>query len=279
MKPTERVILSTAGTLSDLSSPLTDFVSQTALLPLAVGDYLYLSSLLPFNHRYVSVSVPNDALSTLSVQYWGGASQGWIAPSETIDETSDAAATLAQSGYVTWIPDYDKLWQRDDTIRITGLEAIKIRGLYWARLSVSVDLNPLTELFAIGSKFATDADLGSIYPDLVRAEVMGQFMTGKTSWEEQHFQAAEEIVTELESRNIILSKSQILDRWLFRRAGIHKLAEIIMNAFGKDYVENVKYARGYYKEAMAMTNYGVDSNEDAIQDEQDAGSQTRYMTR
>lgn len=266
MLMTSRTLWSDNGTLKDLSVLLGDFKTGSQVIDfVAAEDYLYLGSDFPFNHRYINVSAVNAATSSLVIELWDGTT--WNAAEDIIDQTSVAGVTLATSGVVSWVPNDDDGWMRestnDDGETITGLTSVKIRDLYWARFSFTNDLTNTTALKFIGHKFSNDNDLAIFYPDLIRSAVLAHFQAAKTSWNDQHIQAAEEIVKDLKKTKIIKSRNQILNWELFRDAACHKVAEIAFNAFGKDYFENRDAARAMYKEEMKKAFYHVDHDNDA----------------
>jgi hypothetical protein len=256
----QRVIHSDNGTLLDLSQSLRDFYAETAALPIvAAQDYLYLGSEFPFNHRYINIDTANDQASAMTVHIWDGTE--WKQCVDVFDGTKVDGKTLAQSGIVSWWPDKDDAWQRDDTNyssqTITGLSAATIYDLYWVRISFSANLNASTSLKYIGQKFSNLDDLRGEYPDLVRPDVMQSFETGKTDWVEQEIRAAELIGEDLKARGVIFSKDQILSYEEFKSASIHKVAEIIYSPFNE---EKRVICHGKFKAAMNKKIFKIDEN-------------------
>lgn len=263
----QRIIWSDDATLKDLSIALNDAYAETYVLPLvAAEDYLYIGSDLPFNHRYFNVSVVNDVASVASVEIWNGTS--WVSAVDVIDQTSVAGKTLARSGIISWTLDRNGFWGQESTTEdVTGLTSLKIYDFYWVRLSFSADLKATTALRYVGHKFADDDDLRAQYPDLLSSSLLDAFETGKTTWVDQHIVAAEEIIRYIRKKKIAWNRNQILNWDQFNMAAVHKVAEIIMTAFGEDYSEQRKLAESKYKEAIDLSIYEVDRSEDGRRDE------------
>jgi len=263
-----RIIHGDNGTLKDLGIILNDFSSGTELLPIvAADDFLYLGAPFPFNHRWFELGVANDQASVVSVDVWDG--DTWEPTVEVIDETKNTSGQpLASSGMISWVPDKEEGWLRDDTNGtstndpITGLEDKIIYDLYWARLSFSADLNALTALKYVGQRFSIDNDLRIDYPDLLDSDVLDRYESGKTNWDEQHFRASERVVADLIGRLIVKSGNEVLNWQLFREASTHKVAEMIFKGMGNDFNENRQSALDDYDEALKRSIFEVDRNRD-----------------
>lgn len=281
---TNRTIFSDNSSLTDISRQVSDYKASNWIAEVvAAEDYLYLGSDFPFNHRWIEVATPNDATSAITVSCWDG--ESWIEATDVIDQTSVGGVTLAQSGYLSFRPSEDEGWDREDTNDdgdfITGLTDVKIYGLYWIRIQFSGDLNPLTAIKYIGHKFSSDDDLQVVYPILLNSQVIGQFETGKTTWDDQHFYAADEIIKELKRKNISYGGNQILDWSQFRDASVHKVATMAFRSFGKDFQEELKDADGQFVKAMntVVKSVIVDSNLNAIVDGNELRTRQGYMKR
>ena len=263
-----RSVFSDNGTLEDISVKMNDFNSGTFVMPYVNGeDYLYIASDFPFNHRYIEVETANTQAAAIAISVWDGDS--WVAAEDIIDQTSVGGIPLSQSGHISFRPDEDDGWSREDTNdeadQITGLTAIKIFSMYWARFSWSADLDATTELKFIGHRFSNDADLELEYPLLLRPNVLDQFKTGKTTWDLQHYVAAERIIRDLKMKSLNFSRNQILDWEIFTEASVHKVAEIAYSAFGKDFVDEKTAAHNAYKAAIGnLKLYRFDQTNDGI---------------
>lgn len=276
MLTAQRIIHNDNGTLRDKSTELNNIFAGAAVVDLAATtDYLYIGSDLPFNHRYFQVSVVNAIASVVSVDIWDGSS--WVAAVDVIDQTSVSGVPFAQSGLIQWTLSRNASWgQEADSSDVTGLSGTAIYDFYWARLKVSVSLTGTTALSYVGHKFASDAELGGYYPDLTQSAVMTAHTSGKTTWDDQHFLAAEEVVRDLRAAKIVWSDNQILAPEQFLLAGIHKVAHNIMVPMGTSFAEARKDAYAEYQRALNLKGFVVDKNEDGRKDEEEV--RPCYMT-
>jgi hypothetical protein len=266
-----RIIFSNSGTLTDFSVEANDYYNSNAnAIPVeTTNDYIFIGSRFPFNHVYLKFGTANATASVLSVAVWDGS--GFDAVKEVFDETSLAGATFGQDGYVSWISDRSEGWSREDTAdsggteQVTGLGDLTIYDHYWVRLAVSVNLDAGTTLALAGNRFSDDNDLGAEYPDLVRSNTMTAWddAGSKTNWEEQHVYAAKEIVKELKERQVLVHKSQILDRKDFTSAAVAKVAEIAFRGMGRDFVDDRIDAKSLFNERINRSVALIDLDQDA----------------
>jgi len=257
-----RIILKDGPTLTELSVDLADFTSTGTSVALTSSQELFIGSLLPFNHRYFKISASNSNASVLSIAMWDG--DDFKDSAGTLDQTSVSGVSFAQSGIISWEKDKDEGWAREDTDDMdgSGLETLKIYGLYWAKITVSADFSGGTAIDYVGWKFSKDADLEVKYPDLNTSDVKAQFKSGKTDWDDQHFAAADHIirVLQLARAEDFITPNQIL-RWEhFLEAAVHWVARIIYNSHGKDGIENRDSASDDFDEAMKIVNIHIDMN-------------------
>lgn len=248
-----RIVWSDNGTLRDLSVSLNNIFSNTETIALtAAQDKIFIGSDLPFNHRYFNVTTLNDQASVVTVDIWDGSA--WQAAVDVIDQTiGTSGKTLSQKGIISWVVDRNHVWGKRDTTELmtgSGLETAKIYNMYWVRLTFSGDLKATTAVNYVGHKFSNDNDLSGYYPDLARTNVLSAFKSGKTSWDEQHLLAAEEIIRDLRKKNVIWNHNQIFGWEEFADAAVHKVAEIAFTAFGNDYETRRENARANYDEAL-----------------------------
>lgn len=269
-----RIIFSDDGTLSDFTVNLNDYFSGTSSIAslVATEDALYIGSRFAFNHIYCKISAANDQASVMSIATWDGSN--WNAVAEVFDQTSSSGATLAQSGYITWVPDKNKHWAQDDTQSSTGGEQItdlggaNIYDHYWIKITFSADLGASTALSWLGYKFTDDNDLGTEFPDLVRSATLTGFESGKTDWEEQHVLCAKLLIDDLIKNKIILSGKQLLEREIFKGASVQKCAEVIYGGLGDDYKDDRNDAKKEYEKRLQKGNYLIDRDEDGFLDDQ-----------
>lgn len=277
---TQRVLHSDNGTIKDLTLSLNEFRSDSSVLDfVAADDYLYFGSDKPFNHRFFDVSVVNALSSNVSVEIWWA--NAWTSAIDILDRTSLFGVSLAQDGIISWNTDRLKGWDiEQDSTDVTGLESSPlIYNFYWARLKWSADLTPTTALTYTGFKFGNDSQLFPKYPDLNNTRLLSAFESGKTDWEEQHFDAAEEIIADLVRRGVVWTPSQILIPEIFKEPAIHKAAAIIYGGMGQKFEKDMVKAASCYKSSMNMKFFKVDKNANAQPDKSDTRFSTGYVTR
>lgn len=259
---------------TDISNQVNDYRTGTYTFPYQTGEYLYFGSIFPFNNLWVELGTLNVVPATASIDIWWG--NAWEPAVDINDQTSG----LTASGRIQWNTNIDKGWDLEQrSFDVTGLSTTKIYDMYWLRMSWSANLTVGTTLKYIGQKFANDDILQSFYPDLGRSDIKAAFETGKTTWDEQHYMAAEHIIRDLKKRNIIQARSQLLDYSLFVDASCHKLAEIVYTAFGSPYFDQLKQAKDDYSKALNQKYFNVDKNADGRLDTVDRNFSTAFMTR
>lgn len=273
-----RVFFKEGSTVLEVTKEINSYKSDTYLLSFGTGDGLYIASDFPLNHFYIKMgSVLNSNPSTILIDYWTG--NGWT----PVVNQNDYTDALGGSGFIEFTPDRDVSWVMENTSSngqtVTDLETITVYDKYWVRLKVSADLTDAIELKWIGNLFSEDDDLFSEFPLFNDTEFLSAFETGKTSWEEQHAKAAEIIIQDLKRKNIILGKEQILERDVLLPASVCKVAQIIFNAFGKDYSDQLLRARDEYDKRMDLRNFVTDLNNNAIPDPIDRSMSQGWLSR
>ncbi len=260
---------------TDISAKVNDFRAGVHTFSYTSGQYLYIGSVLPLNNLWFEIGTANDVAATLSIDIWYGGA--WVSAVDIMDETSG----LFTTGRISWNTDIGKSWDREAESRnVTGLPASsRIFDMYWMRMSWNVTLKATTTLKYIGQKFSIDSVLESIYPDLRTADIKTAFATDKTTWDEQHYIAAEEIIGDLKQKDIIVSREQIMDYKLFEKASCHKIAEIVYRSFGQPYFEQLAEAKKDYSKAMAIKFPNVDLNADGKLDDAEKRMNISFLTR
>lgn len=256
-----RIIYKDDAVYTDLSREMSDINAGTkAFTWVAADDALYIGSDLPFNHRFFDVSAVNAVAGSVSVSIWNGDS--FIPAVDVIDLTATAGVPFAKDGLIMWATDKNYGWAKEETTEdISELSSFKIYNCYWVKLTFSAAF--AFTLNYIGHKFALDSDLNAYYGDLNRSTVREAYFEAVTpDWNAVHVVAAEEIVRDLRTSQVIVSPNQILDPDVFRDAACHKLAEIVYSSFGPSHADRVDYAVKKYKEAMNKLAFNVDRNMD-----------------
>jgi len=277
---TQRILHSDNGTIKDLTLSLNEFRSSDSILDfVAADDYLYIGSDKPFNHRFFDVSIVNEISSDVSVEIWW--SNGWTDAIDVLDRTSVSGVSLAQDGIISWNTDRFKGWDvEQDSTDVVGLEnSPLIYNFYWVRFKWSANITPTTAINYTGFKFANDSQLYPKYPDLNNTRLLSAFEAGKSDWEEQHFDAAEEIIADLVRRGVVWTPSQILIPEIFKEPAIHKAAEIIYGGMGQKFEKNMSIAANRYKSSMNMKFFKTDKNSNARPEKTETRFSTGYVTR
>jgi hypothetical protein len=258
----------------DYSAKFNDFRETAQAFAYTAGAYVYIGSIAPFNNLWFELGTVNSSAKTPTVcMWWAGA---WHDAVDVIDET----VGMTGSGRLSWNTDRLKGWDLEQTTEdVTGITAFKIYHRYWLRLSWSGSFSAGTTLKYIGQKFATDDILYSFYPDLAITDIKTGFEANKTTWDEQHFMAVEHIVRDLKKRSIIQSRSQIMDWHLFQDAACHKVAEIVYQAFGEPYSDQLKRAAQAYDKALDVKYFSVDRNANGALDPAERTMSTIFGTR
>lgn len=273
-----RVFFKEGSTVLEITNQANKYKAGTSLLSFGSADALYIASDFPLNHFFVKMgAVANTVTSNLIIDYWSN--NGWV----PVVNKNDYTEAFSSSGFVEFTPDRDETWTRENTNSngqtVTGLEDIKVYDRYWIRIMVSVELDDDIELEYIGNIFSDDNDLYSEFPIFNDANFLSCFETGKIDWQEQHVKAADLIVQDLKRKGVILGVEQILERELMLPASVCKVAEIIFNAFGKEYDEQLSRARKEYDRRMDLSNFVKDTNNNAVRDIVDVTSKQGWLSR
>ena len=273
----QRIFWSDNGTLNDLSISLSEWRDSTETISyVAAEDYIYIGTELPFNHKHFEISTANGTTATASVELWDG--NAWVAAVDELDLTSTSGASMAASGVLQFTPDREESWvQETDSFDVSGLTGTVIYSFYWARLSFSADIT--FALKYIGNKFADDNDLYGYYPDLNNTTLLSNFESGKTTWDDQHFAAADQIVRDLKKKSLIWSPNQLMDHQLFREAAVHKVAEIIYSSLGEAYLDLRNEARRYYQDAIEVKFFNLDQDRNGRLTARERKQRTGFMRR
>lgn len=280
----KKFIFSDNGTLNDYSYKVEDYHANTVTIDYtSAQDYIFIGSELAFNSLFFDLSTANTASTAVTVEHWDGSS--WEEMVDVIDETSLSGASFGQSGYITWTPNKQKVWQKNDTVKsngsveITGLGDVTIYDLYWIRISFSNTLDIGTTLNWIGPKFCKSNDVDGEYRLLAKSAFKTSYESGKTDWEKEIILASRLLIEDLKSKEAIVDGDQLLERRLFKDACVSKVAEIVFTNLGDDYVDDAKRAQTEYKSRLNKKNYKADKNNNARLDKQELGVSTGGLYR
>lgn len=273
-----RIFFKNSIGVSELTNKLNKYKSGVDVLSITSTDAIYIASDFPLNNLYVKMgSVVNAITSSMTINYWSG--MGWVNTVNLNDYTDGFKA----SGFIEFTPDRLVSWGMSNSNSagqfIPELSTITVYDKYWTKVSFGTTLTPSIELAWIGNLFSDDEDLFSEYPVFNDANFLASFESGKTNWQEQHARAAELIISDLIRKKVIIGREQILDRRKFIDASICKVAEIIFTAFGNDYIEQRKSAKEEYSKRLDLSQYNIDTNNNAIADFRDIVSSQGWMSR
>jgi hypothetical protein len=273
-----RIFFKDGAGISELTNKLNKYKSGTSVLSITDTDALYVATDFPLNNFYVKMGeVLNEESSVMSISYWSGSS--WVPTVNLNDYTS----SFSESGFIEFTPNRQQSWgmsnSSSDGQFIPGLSAITVYDKYWIKIEFSATLSAGIELDWVGSLFTDDEDLFSEYPIFNDGNFLASFEAGKTTWQEQHVRAAEIIIADLIRKKVVMGREQILDRKKFIDASISKVAEIILNSFGNDYLEQRKAAKEEYSRRLDLGQYSTDLNNDGILDPTDLAYRQGWLSR
>ena len=119
-KNTLTVFKDDAGTITDLSYDMADFLRDPSTVTIEAADYLYVGYYKPFNAMYIDMMTAETNGVSLTVEIWNGSA--WVAANSR-DETKN----LSRNGFITW---------NKGSMELSTIEG---ENLAWVRLSVDVD--------------------------------------------------------------------------------------------------------------------------------------------
>jgi hypothetical protein len=242
------------------------------------GDYLYISTFLPFNHKFFKLSVVSPLYKAPIVEVLNSPDE-WSPVVDTLDYT----AGMTASGVVQWTTDEEKGWGIISNSSAVNVPALTggpvIYDSYWMRISFATATQITLEY--IGQKFTSDVDLFQEYPMLQQPTLIAGWKTGKTNWDDQHLLAATYISKIMVQRGILFTNNQILDIASLRSAAVHKTAHIIYSGLGaKNYASEIQLASNSFETAMTQGHFQVDTNANARKDRQEVTrNSTSWATR
>jgi hypothetical protein len=273
-----RVFFKDGNNVLEITKQINKYKSDVYSLTMTSSDAIYIATDFPMNHLFVKMGAAlNEQSSSMIIDYWSG--QGW----SPVVHTNDYSEAFSQSGFIEFTPDRYSSWIMASTNSngqlVTGLESVIVYDKYWTKISFTNDLTAAIDLEYIGNIFSEDDDLFSEFPLFNDSTFLNCFENGKTTWEEQHVKAADLIIQDLKRKNVIIGSEQLLDRSILLPASVCKVAEIIFNAFGKDYTEQLDRAKNEYSKRIDLSKFSVDSNNNGIEDAFDIGIVQGWVSR
>ena len=256
----------------DISVQMGNYRNNHYDISYTVGEYIHIGTTFPFNHVWIELTKnANHTPDAPIIEVWYN--NQWTAVVDIIDGT----AGMQQSGRISWATELNSGWQMAEKSETVGLPSTAIYNRYWVRFHWAGHFD--SKLEYIGQKFSDDYSLAASYPDLLQPAILEGFKTGKTTWDEQHFMAAEAVVKEIRKRNFVLARGQVFDWTVFEDACCHKVAEIVYNAFGAPYREAMIEARKKYNEELNSRCFAVDSNANGHLDSMEQIEKQGWLTR
>lgn len=266
-----RLLLKENAIINDVSMGLSDLWGEPTDWN-GMG-YLYISSFLPFNHKYFEIYNPNDQAATVAIETYVNGQ--WVAVDDIIDGTNG----FIRSGNIIFTP-AETAWELvGDSSDIAELSTTKIYNSYWLRIAIGAASDSALRLSYVGQKFCNDNDLFGKYPLVDSRRLMDAFKKGKQSWSDQCLLASERIAKDLKAKNVILSADQIIDLKTYEEPAVHKTAEIIFHGLGNSYLVNKEAAKKEYYATLNLNKFGVDLNKDGMQSRRESTIQSRTMYR
>ena len=258
-------MLYTGGTFTDITVQVNEWNNgKTAQIDLDPGDFIYIASFLPFNHKFLQFETPLEDPIAPIIELCAGRAE-WNEVADQLDYTIGMTA----SGILQWTPQYDEKGWGIIGRSTTEVDALALAPViyhsYWMRISFPESVS--FELKYIGQKFSSDVDLFEEYPNLRQTAILSGWATGKTDWDDQHLLAATYISKEMVQRGLIFTNNQILDISTLRNPAVHKAASIIYSGLGaKNYEAEIKLAAQNFETAMTQKIFQVDLNANAVKD-------------
>ena len=240
---------------TEITGFLTQPNSANKVVALTTSDFLYLGFYGRFASRYFQVGVANAVVSALTVEQWNGAA--WVAVDDLVDQTSVGGATLAQSGFISWVN--KETWKESTQ---TGVDADV--SLYWVRIKVSANLTGTTALKSILNVYSDDQLLAAYFPELVSDA--NYLPSGKTNFLDQHVAAKDLVVLRLKQRKMIDDESQIIDPNDVAIASVYAAAKLILQpiATSEDSKTLLVMAAGGFDAEIGKVSFSVDQDGDGI---------------
>lgn len=258
--------------LTDISLSVGDFRLGAYAMTYTAGEYVYVGANSPFSNLYIEMTTPlvsGVGAPTIEVR-WGNA---WVSAVDILDQTSG----LTANGRISWSVDALKGWEWEQYSKDVGLTGTHIYNRFWLRLSWDSGFS--ASIKYLGQKFSDDTTFKSYYPDLMQSEILDAYESGKTTWNEQHYMAAEAILADLEDRNIIKKSGQVFDWSKFELASCHKVASIVYTAMGKAYAKAKNAADVAYNKELGLKLKNIDTNEDGRLTPDENVESQGWMTR
>lgn len=258
LKTWTRVFLDKDGSITDKS-----IASQNGdgfSCDLTTSEYLYIGQYFPFNNFSVEMLTANVSAGSLDVEYWDGNSfQDAV---DILDGSISGGITLARNGTIQYQPDKDHSWSCiSDTSDESGfpLSGSKVYDLYWMRLKPSANIGASCALKYARYKFCEHDDLKKVDPE-INEYLPAWGGAQKTSWDEQIFEATDNIISELRERKLILHPGQILRLEDVHKACVYQTLMLIYSQLGESFKDKFENYKKLYKQHLGDKRFTFDVN-------------------
>ena len=262
-----RVVFSDNGVLTDYTLAAQN--DDTISLPMVAGeDYIYIGQHYPFNNLFIDINTANTNAAKIKIETW--ADKEFHPVVDILDETTSGGVSLSRSGVVQFSPDRDEGWEfsdeTDDAEAPPELAAgdTNYYNLYWARISFDADLDAGTVLNLIGYRFSSTQHLEAVDPDI--NQFLDSWESGKTDWDEQLVLASQHVITDLQSRGLVLHAGQILRLDEVSLPTAYKCLALIYMVLGPDYEFRLEKVKQNYMELIDSKRFTFDTNKNGAED-------------
>jgi hypothetical protein len=228
------------------------------------GDYIYVGQYFPFNNFTIDPLVANTSGAEMLVEYWDGSN--WTDMVDLLDGTSSGSVSLARHGTVQFSPDKDSSWTRVSDVSDEtgmGLGELKVYDLYWSRVSFDAPLSATASIKELRYKFCEHADLAKVDPE-INEYLNGWGGVSKTTWNEQIFEASDNIISELKERKLILHEGQILRFDDVYKACVYQTLMLIYSQLGPSFTNKYEYFERLYKQHLGDKRFTFDATRDGM---------------
>jgi hypothetical protein len=264
LKAWTRVFVDKDGQITDRSIAAQDGNGFSCDLA-ASGEYLYIGQSYPFNNFTVELADENAATGAMYLSYWDG--NQWRDCVDVLDGTVSGNATLGKNGTVQFTPNRNYGWAEVyDTSEESGfpLEDFYVYDLFWLRVRLQNDASAALNISQLRYKFCQHADLIKIDPE-INQYLLPWGGASKTTWDEQIFEASDNIISKLKEKHLIMHAGQILRIEDVHKACVYETLCLIYSQLGL----NDKYDKYEKKvrEHLGDKRFTFDTNRSGTVDE------------
>lgn len=221
------------------------------------GDYLYVGMAYKFCNLFFYLKGFNSDASGsgISVEYYDGSM--WRVAEYQYNGTKLLNVAFSKSGSIFF--EVKGLWPLSKIV-INNKERDEC---YWVRLAFTGVANDV-QIAWLGHCFGDDSSLALEHPDLLNAQLIQQWQTGKTNWTEQFILASGILVNDLIGSGKLGGGEQIIDSAIASHTVVPKVAEIIFSGMGVAYAEAARECRAEYQRRLAQWPIKLSSNDNKL---------------